>query len=111
MIRVDPDPALSLSPVSGIEEDDDGVLFDPAGYRSFVEAVTGLTVSDDLTAGEAYTIANRIEAAVEAEYSRRGEWSSSLVEGYPDVESAEEAVAVAGLFRGYRERRLRDVGG
>ncbi|MFC7227649.1 hypothetical protein N0B31_09565 [Salinirubellus salinus] len=76
-------------------------------YAAFVEAVTGFTPSDDLTADDCYRIGNRIEAFVE-ERHRAGEWDETVVEGYPVVESRSEVLALARLFRRCHEERVEE---
>lgn len=107
MIRISPNTAWTGPSTDGLDLSTSEWCLDPNRYRGFVTAVTGIQVSADPTAADCYRIGNRIEAFIE-ERRRRGEWTSGLVEAYPDVESLSEIVGLARFFRRYHTCRLED---
>ena len=108
MIRITPDTAWRGPSVDGLDLSADEWRIDPDRYWEFVEAATGIRLSDEPTASDCYRIGNRLEALVE-ERRRRGEWTPALVEGYPDVESLAEVVGLARFFRQCHECRLEEA--
>jgi len=105
MIRISSGDVPRASSFSGLYADDDEWCLEPSEYRAFTESVTGIPLTEDLAAADCYRIGNRLEAFV-AERQREGEWTDTLLEAYPDVESREEVVAVARFLRTCHERCL-----
>lgn len=105
MIQIAGSDVRTLPSFEGIQADSDGWRLDPSAYRALTESITGMPLTDDLSATECYRIGNRLEAFI-AERRRTGEWTESLVEEYPDVESLEEIVALARFLRTCHERCL-----
>lgn len=97
-IGISPEPSRSPPDLDGFDAADDEWRLDPERYRRFVESATGLSPGADLSASDCYRIGNRLEGFIE-ERTRAGEWTDSLTEEYPDVESLEEVVGLARFFR------------
>ena len=70
---------------------------DVAQFEGFLAAIGGVeaTVACD---GDCYVVGSRIEGFI-AERQAAGEWTESLTEEYPDVESLSEIEALALFFR------------
>ncbi|WP_435358588.1 hypothetical protein [Haloarchaeobius sp. DFWS5] len=98
MIRISSPSSHERPQTNAIEVTDAGWQLDPERYGDFVETVTGIPLGDDLSAADCYRIRNRIEAKVDAK-RRRGEWTPTVAEEYPDVESRDDILAVARFFR------------
>lgn len=92
-------------PLEALEWSGSGVQSVLEHYAAFIEAVTGMTPSSDLSAEDCYRIGNRIEAFVE-ERHRAGEWDETVVDGYPVVESRAEVLALARFLRRCHEERV-----
>lgn len=91
--EVRPDTSLR-----GFELSDDEWRLDTDAYRNFIESVTGMGVSDGLSASQCYRIRNRLEAFM-VDRRRRGEWTENLTREFPDIESLDEVVELAKFFR------------
>jgi hypothetical protein len=98
--EVRPDTSLR-----GFEVSDDEWQLDPEVYREFVESVTGMDVSDELSASQCYRIRNRLEAFIE-ERRRHDEWGERLAEDHPAIESLDEIVELAAFFRELYDHRV-----
>lgn len=98
IIHVVPAAVWSDPAIEGLEISDSEWRLDIGRYQEFIEAATGLSPSDGLSASDCYRIGNRLQALVE-EHKRQNDWDSTLVESYPDVESLEEFVWLARFFR------------
>jgi len=97
-IRVVPDTVRRDPAIKGLEVSDSEWRLDIGQYQDFIEATTGLSPSDGLSASDCYRIGNRLQAFVE-ERKRRNDWDATLVEAYPDVQSLKEFVWLARFFR------------
>lgn len=104
-IRISPDTPRAGPSADGLDLSTSGWHLDASRYREFVETVTGIRLSDEPTASDCYRIGNRIEAFVE-ERHRLDEWTSDLVEEYPDVDSLGEILGLARFFRRWHDCRL-----
>ncbi|WP_277542751.1 hypothetical protein [Haloarcula laminariae] len=98
MIRIEHSDVRTVPSFEGIQVEDDEWHLDPAKYRAFTESVTGIALTEELSAADCYRIGNLLEAFV-AERKRDGEWNDSLVEQYPDIDSLEEIVTLAQFLR------------
>ncbi|WP_254279746.1 hypothetical protein [Haloarcula marina] len=98
MIRIRPTTSRSAPSCSGLSADDGEWRLEPSRYRRFTAEVTGIELTENLGASEYYRIRNRLEAFI-AERKRDGEWSASLVERYPDVNTLEEIVSLTRFLR------------
>lgn len=108
MIRIPPASAWTGPSTAGLDLSASEWQLDPDRYREFIEAATGIAVSDDPTAPDCYRIGNRLEALIE-ERRRQDEWTPTLVESYPDVESLPEIVGLARFFRRCHDCRLEEA--
>jgi hypothetical protein len=105
MIQIERNDARTLPSFEGIHADDGEWRLDPSQYRTLTESVAGIPLTEDLSATDCYRIGNRLEAFI-AERRRDGEWTASLVEEYPAIESRDELVALAQFLRACHERCL-----
>lgn len=108
MMRIPPATSWTGPSTCGLELSRDEWRLDPDRYREFVEVATGIRLADEPTASECYRIGNRLEGLVE-ERQRRDEWTPSLVEEYPDVESLEEIVGLSRFFRRCHDCRIEET--
>lgn len=97
-ISIVPDTVWSDPGIEGLDVSDDEWRLNVGRYQEFIEQVTGISVGDRLSATNCYRIGNRLQAHI-GERKRDGEWNSSLVSSYPDIESLEEFVWIARFFR------------
>lgn len=91
--------------VEGLVATDSAWELDVTRYASFIETATGISVAGDLSGSDCYRIGNRLEALI-SEHQQDGEWTPELAASYPDVESREEIVGLARVFRECHECRL-----
>ncbi|WP_435332917.1 hypothetical protein [Haloarchaeobius sp. TZWWS8] len=105
--RPNPDERPELA---GLEVTESEWRLDTDRYRRFVEEAARQSLDDQPTAADCYRIGNRIEALI-AEHRQRDDWSPSLVEEYPDVDSLDEIVGLARFFRHCHDCQLADRAG
>jgi hypothetical protein len=97
-MRIESNEVWSNPPVDGLEITDGEWRLDADHYGEFVEAATGIRVTDGLSSSDCYLIANRLEALIER-HKRSGDPESALVAEYPGVQSLEAFVWLARFFR------------
>lgn len=108
MMRISPERPRSLPSVEGIVVSESAWELDVDRYASFIEAATGIAVSENLSGADCYRIGNRLEALI-SEHQQDGEWTEAITERYPDVESRKEIVGLARFFRECHECCLDDA--
>lgn len=74
-------------------------------YAPFIQEVTGVSVSDDLSNHDCYRIGNRIQGFIE-KMKRDGDWNCEEIASYPVVESTEEVFCISEFFRDCHEREM-----
>lgn len=109
MIAITPSPTVEASSPAarfdGLELSDSEWRLDPDRYRRFVDALTGIEPSAELSPADCYRIGARLEGFIE-QHRRRDEWAPTLVESYPEVDSLEEIVWLARFFRECHDCRV-----
>lgn len=98
VISITPDAVWTDPEIEGIEISDAEWRLDIARYQEFLIETTGISPTDGLYASDCYRIGNRLQALVE-EHKRHDRWEPELVGAYPDVDSLEEFLWVARIFR------------
>ena len=91
--------------VAGFEVTESGWRLDIDYHRGFIESVTGISPSQNLSASDCYRIGNRLEAFID-ESKRAGEWTEELVENYSEVDSLRQIYWLARFFRQCHEKCL-----
>lgn len=77
-------------------------------YSQFIREVTGISVSDDLSAHDCYRIGNLLQGFIE-EMEADGDWNSEAISSYPVVESADEVFYLSEFFRHCHKREVCDM--
>ncbi len=93
-----PDRVRTDPGIEGLEVSETEWRLDVGRYREFVAAATGITPTDGLSGSDCYRIGNRLQALVE-EHKQQAKPESTLVDAYPTVDSLEEFLWVARVFR------------
>lgn len=97
-ISVQPDTVWTDPEIHGLTVADEEWQLDVDLYCDFILNVAGIAPRNGLTSTDCYRIGNRLQARIE-EYKRNGEWEPTLVETHRDIESLEEFLWLARVFR------------
>jgi hypothetical protein len=97
-IRAVPETVRTDPEIAGLEVSETEWRLDVERYQEFVAAATGISPAEGLSASDCYRIGNRLQALVE-EHKQQAGGESALVGAYPTVESLEEFLWVARVFR------------
>ena len=98
MITTSPDSNYLPPSIPGLELTDDEWRLNPEEYEQFITATTGVSPTADLDASDCYRIGNRLEGFLETR-KRNEEWTDTVGDTHPDIESVDEVLALARFFR------------
>jgi hypothetical protein len=98
MMQIETDAHREYRSRPGLRITDGVWQLDADYYEPFIEAATGISVSDDISPSECYRIGNSLESFIEDRKAKE-EWNTEVVKSYPVVESLEEIFWVARFFR------------
>lgn len=98
MIRIEPETDRRPATTAAFGIADSAWVLDVSEYADFIEAATGITVTETLDPSDCYRVGNRLEGLID-ERRRHGTWDADLLSEYPEVESLAEIVSLARFFR------------